>query len=210
MSLNADPAFQQLKAYFNSHGKQLKLIELFHKDPQRFEKFIYGFLQLNTSDGPILFDYSKNLIDETLLAKLLMWFARSRHVEKMRDTMFAREKINFTEGRAVLHTALRNVNGKPITLDGQNDKAAVAKHFVALSTNGPKVRDFDIDEANMFEFWDWDGGRHSLWSAVGLSIAVHIGFDNFHKLLEGASLVDVRFVYLHKQYICSYRMLCFY
>ncbi|KHN88680.1 Glucose-6-phosphate isomerase [Toxocara canis] len=340
MSLNADPAFQQLKAYFNSHGKQLKLMELFHKDPQRFEKFS---LQLNTSDGPILFDYSKNLIDETLLAKLLdvarsrhvekmrdgmfagekinftegravlhtaLRNARSRHVEKMRDGMFAGEKINFTEGRAVLHTALRNVNGKPITLDGQNvtedvnkvlnhmkkfceavisgewkgftgekitdvvnigiggsdlgplmvtealrhyqvgprvhfvsnidgthmaevlkrvkpettifiiasktfttqetitnaesakewflnaakDKAAVAKHFVALSTNGPKVRDFGIDEANMFEFWDWVGGRYSLWSAIGLSIAVHIGFDNFHKLLEGASLVDEHFL----------------
>uniref|UniRef100_A0A0M3HQX5 Glucose-6-phosphate isomerase n=1 Tax=Ascaris lumbricoides TaxID=6252 RepID=A0A0M3HQX5_ASCLU len=372
MSLNADPAFQQLKAYFNSHGRQLKLVELFDKDPKRFEKFrafllmgndVMGrcslrngrirdsfgafevkekvdgpviqtassqsrtansvdSLQLDTADGPILFDYSKNLIDETLLAKLLD-VARSRNVEKMRDAMFAGEKINFTEGRAVLHTALRNVSDKPITVDGQNvgfpfvyltiiqqvtadvnkvlnhmkefceavisgkwkgytgetitdvvnigiggsdlgplmvsealrhyqvgprvhfvsnidgthmaellkrvkpettifiiasktfttqetitnaesakewflsaakDNAAVAKHFVALSTNGPKVREFGIDEANMFEFWDWVGGRYSLWSAIGLSIAVHIGFDNFHKLLEGASLVDEHFL----------------
>ncbi|XP_010775397.1 glucose-6-phosphate isomerase-like, partial [Notothenia coriiceps] len=56
-----------------------------------------------------------------------------------------------------------------------NDKSAVAKHFVALSTNAVKVKDFGIDTANMFEFWDWVGGRYSLWSAIGLSIALHIG-----------------------------------
>ena len=74
------------------------------------------------------------------------------------------------------------------------DNDAVAKHFVALSTNAPKVKQFGIDEANMFAFWDWVGGRYSLWSAIGLSIAVHIGFDNFHKLLEGANAVDEHFV----------------
>uniref|UniRef100_A0AC34RJL8 Glucose-6-phosphate isomerase n=1 Tax=Panagrolaimus sp. JU765 TaxID=591449 RepID=A0AC34RJL8_9BILA len=74
------------------------------------------------------------------------------------------------------------------------EPAAVAKHFVALSTNGPKVREFGIDEANMFEFWDWVGGRYSLWSAIGLSIAVHIGFDNFEKLLEGAHFMDTHFL----------------
>lgn len=72
--------------------------------------------------------------------------------------------------------------------------AAVAKHFVALSTNGPKVREFGIDENNMFEFWDWVGGRYSLWSAIGLSIAVHIGFDNFSKLLQGANAADEHFL----------------
>lgn len=72
--------------------------------------------------------------------------------------------------------------------------AAVAKHFVALSTNGPKVREFGIDENNMFGFWDWVGGRYSLWSAIGLSIAVHIGFDNFNKLLKGASAADEHFL----------------
>ncbi|KAI1728882.1 phosphoglucose isomerase domain-containing protein [Ditylenchus destructor] len=74
-----------------------------------------------------------------------------------------------------------------------NDVRHVAKHFVALSTNGPKVKAFGIDEANMFQFWDWVGGRYSLWSAIGLSIAVHIGFDNFEKLLEGAHYADKHF-----------------
>ena len=69
----------------------------------------------------------------------------------------------------------------------------MAKHFVALSTNGSKVRDFGIDERNMFAFWDWVGGRYSLWSAIGLSIALHIGYDNFVKLLEGAHFMDRHF-----------------
>lgn len=73
------------------------------------------------------------------------------------------------------------------------DPAHVAKHFVALSTNAPKVKEFGIDEKNMFEFWDWVGGRYSLWSAIGLSIAVHIGMDNFEKLLEGAHFIDHHF-----------------
>lgn len=74
-----------------------------------------------------------------------------------------------------------------------NEPSAVAKHFVALSTNGPKVKDFGIDTENMFEFWDWVGGRYSLWSAIGLSIALHVGFDNFEKLLEGAHWMDKHF-----------------
>lgn len=307
MSLNSDEAFIKLKSYFDCCGKNLKLVDLFQKDPLRFEKYS---LTLDTPDGPILFDYSKNLIDGAIMEHLFD-LARSRKVEQMRDAMFAGEKINFTEGRAVLHVALRNTSNRPITLDGQNvtedvnrvldhmkefcdqvisgdwkgytgkkiadvvnigiggsdlgplmvsealrhyqigprvhfvsnidgthlaevlkrvqpdttifiiasktfttqetitnaesakewfltaakEKSAVAKHFVALSTNGPKVRDFGIDEANMFEFWDWVGGRYSLWSAIGLSIALHIGFDNFQKLLEGANAVDDHFVH---------------
>ncbi|VDP18767.1 unnamed protein product [Heligmosomoides polygyrus] len=74
------------------------------------------------------------------------------------------------------------------------DKGAVAKHFVALSTNVPKAEQFGIDRTNMFEFWDWVGGRYSLWSAIGLSIAVHVGFDNFKQLLEGAHAADTHFV----------------
>ncbi|XP_010788735.1 glucose-6-phosphate isomerase-like [Notothenia coriiceps] len=71
-------------------------------------------------------------------------------------------------------------------LEHAKDKAAVAKHFVALSTNGPKVKDFGIDTENMFEFWDWVGGRFSLWSAIGMAIALHIGFENYGQLLSGA------------------------
>jgi glucose-6-phosphate isomerase len=73
------------------------------------------------------------------------------------------------------------------------DPAAVAKHFVALSTNERAVREFGIDPQNMFEFWDWVGGRYSLWSAIGLSIACVIGMDNFEELLAGAHDMDEHF-----------------
>ena len=74
-----------------------------------------------------------------------------------------------------------------------NDPAAVAKHFVALSTNAAEVAKFGIDTQNMFEFWDWVGGRYSLWSAIGLSIALYIGMDNFEELLTGAHEMDEHF-----------------
>jgi glucose-6-phosphate isomerase len=74
------------------------------------------------------------------------------------------------------------------------DEKAVAKHFVALSTNEKEVKKFGIDPANMFEFWDWVGGRYSLWSAIGLSIALSIGFDHFVELLEGAHEMDNHFL----------------
>ncbi|WP_063652643.1 glucose-6-phosphate isomerase [Aliivibrio fischeri] len=73
------------------------------------------------------------------------------------------------------------------------DQAHVAKHFAALSTNAQSVSEFGIDTDNMFEFWDWVGGRYSLWSAIGLSIALAVGFDNFIELLEGAHEVDKHF-----------------
>ncbi|XP_075238096.1 glucose-6-phosphate isomerase [Lycorma delicatula] len=79
-------------------------------------------------------------------------------------------------------------------LETAKDPAAVAKHFVALSTNAEKVKEFGIDTANMFGFWDWVGGRYSLWSAIGLSICLSIGFDNFEKLLSGAHYMDRHFV----------------
>ncbi|MEC6833650.1 glucose-6-phosphate isomerase [Photobacterium toruni] len=73
------------------------------------------------------------------------------------------------------------------------DKAHVAKHFAALSTNAESVAEFGIDTDNMFEFWDWVGGRYSLWSAIGLSICLAVGFDNFVKLLEGGHAMDNHF-----------------
>jgi len=78
-------------------------------------------------------------------------------------------------------------------LDAIKDKNAVSKHFAALSTNAKKVAEFGIDTANMFEFWDWVGGRYSLWSAIGLSIALAVGFENFEELLEGAFEADQHF-----------------
>lgn len=79
-------------------------------------------------------------------------------------------------------------------LTSAKDESAVAKHFVALSTNAEEVSKFGIDTANMFEFWDWVGGRYSLWSAIGLSIALSIGFEHFEQLLEGAHEMDKHFL----------------
>jgi glucose-6-phosphate isomerase len=79
-------------------------------------------------------------------------------------------------------------------LKTSKDEKAVAKHFVALSTNKSGVEKFGIDTKNMFEFWDWVGGRYSLWSAIGLSIAVYVGYDNFVNLLEGAHATDNHFI----------------
>lgn len=78
-------------------------------------------------------------------------------------------------------------------LEKAKDEAAVAKHFVALSTNAKAVAEFGIDTKNMFAFWDWVGGRYSLWSAIGLPIACAIGFDNFEALLTGAHAMDLHF-----------------
>ncbi len=78
-------------------------------------------------------------------------------------------------------------------LKSAKDKKAVAKHFVALSTNEKGVEEFGIDKENMFVFWDWVGGRYSLWSAIGLSIALTIGYKNFEELLKGAFEVDTHF-----------------
>uniref|UniRef100_A0A8C6SG04 Glucose-6-phosphate isomerase n=1 Tax=Neogobius melanostomus TaxID=47308 RepID=A0A8C6SG04_9GOBI len=288
-----------LQDWYTAHALNLNMRHLFEADKERFNKLS---LTLNTEDGDILLDYSKNLITDEVM-KMLVDLGQSRDIEAARQKMFNGDKINFTEGRAVLHVALRNRSNKPIMVDGKDvmpevnkvlekmkgfchrvrsgewkgftgktitdvvnigiggsdlgplmvtealkpyskdgprvwfvsnidgthitktlaqlnaettlfiiasktfttqetitnaesakawfleyakDKAAVAKHFVALSTNAPKVKDFGIDTENMFEFWDWVGGRFSLWSAIGMSIALHIGFENFEKLLSGA------------------------
>ncbi len=282
--------------------RPLHMRDLFAKDPDRFKKF-----SLEWND--FLIDYSKNRITEATIP-LLIALAREAHVEQWRDKMFAGEKINLTEGRAVLHTALRNRSARPVSADGKDvmpdvrrvlahmrafssavrdgswkgysgqrisdvvnvgiggsdlgpvmvtealkpysspdlrvhfvsnvdgahiaetlkrvhpestlfivasktfttqetmtnagtarewflkhakDPASIAKHFVALSTNAKAVTAFGIDPANMFEFWDWVGGRYSLWSAIGLSIALAVGMDAFEELLTGAYEMDEHF-----------------
>lgn len=84
-------------------------------------------------------------------------------------------------------------SAKKWLLDALKDEKAVASHFVALSTNREEVEKFGIDPNNMFEFWNWVGGRYSLWSAIGLSIALAVGFENFEELLTGAHEADVYF-----------------
>ena len=295
------PAWKALEKHF-AEAKSLQMRELFAGDPQRFEKFSLQFKD-------ILFDYSKNRITEQTLA-LLLQLAREAGVEEKKAAMFAGEKINVTEGRAVLHVALRNRSNRPIYVDGTDvmpevnavlakmraftervrsgdwkgytgkaitdvvnigiggsdlgplmvtqalkhyatdklrshfvsnvdgthlaeclkqvdpettlfivasktfttqetmanahsarqwlldaagDEKAVASHFVALSTNTEGVAGFGIDTDNMFEFWNWVGGRYSLWSAIGLSIALAVGMDHFEALLGGAHQVDEHF-----------------
>ncbi|QBR13639.1 glucose-6-phosphate isomerase [Sphingobacterium sp. CZ-2] len=285
--------------YIDINEKSLK--ELFAEDPQRFHKFSIRL-------GDILFDYSKNRIDEQTMA-LLMQLARECQLKDAIEAMFNGEKINETEGREVLHTALRNQSDRPILVDGNDvmpqvrevlarmkdftdrvisgvwkgftgrditdvvnigiggsdlgpvmvtealrayktrlnvhfvsnvdgshiaetlknlnpettlfliasktfttqetmanansakewfletgaEDTEVAKHFAALSTNEKGVADFGIDTANMFGFWDWVGGRYSLWSAIGLSICLSVGYDNFESLLLGAFEADEHF-----------------
>ncbi|ESO90989.1 hypothetical protein LOTGIDRAFT_217535 [Lottia gigantea] len=303
--LTTEPSWQKLSSFFDRHGSKLNILQMFNEDPQRFQKYS---LSVNTKDGDILLDYSKNLINDEVLGNLFQ-LAKERKVEEMRDAMFSGEKINFTENRAVLHTALRNQSNKPIMVDGKDvmpdvngvlqhmrefteevrsgkwkgytglaitdivnigiggsdlgplmvtealrpyksnlnahfisnidgthlaktlqdlnpettlfiiasktfttqetitnatsaknwflekakDPSAVSKHFVALSTNASKVKDFGIDEKNMFGFWDWVGGRYSLWSAIGMSIALVVGMDNFIDLQAGAYFMDQHF-----------------
>ena len=282
--------------------KNIHLKELFKEDEDRFKKY-----SLSAQD--IIWDYSKNIITDKTI-QLLLQLANECKLQPAIDAMFAGEKINETENRAVLHTALRNFSNKPVLLDGKDvmpeiqsvlnqmknfcrkihdgewkgysnkkikyivnigiggsdlgpvmvtealkpywiegiqswfvsnidgshiaevlkkitpeetlfliasktfttqetmtnaftarewflkealDEKFVAKHFVALSTNTEEVKKFGIAEENMFVFWDWVGGRYSLWSAIGLSIALTIGYDNFENLLKGAHEIDMHF-----------------
>jgi glucose-6-phosphate isomerase len=300
--LTRSPAWQALVAHKPSIDAT-SLRALFAADPQRFAR-------MSREACGLFVDWSKHRVtDETI--ELLLALARQADVERWRDRMFAGEKINVTEGRAVLHVALRNRGNRPILVDGQDvmpevnavlarmreltervrggawrghtgepitdlvnigiggsdlgpvmvtealrpygrpdlrahfvsnvdgthiaealrrvdpartlfivasktfttqetltnartarawllerlggDPAAIAKHFVAVSTNAREVAAFGIDPANMLPFWDWVGGRYSLWSAIGLPIALAIGMDHFEELLAGAHELDEHF-----------------
>jgi glucose-6-phosphate isomerase len=104
-------------------------------------------------------------------------------------TLFIVASKTFTTQETIINAQ----SAKKWFLDHAKDPAAVAKHFVAVSTNAKAVSAFGIDTKNMFEFWDWVGGRYSLWSAIGLSIALFIGMDNFEELLSGAHEMDLHF-----------------
>lgn len=105
------------------------------------------------------------------------------------ETLFLIASKTFT----TQETMTNALSARAWFLEHAKDESAVAKHFVALSTNEKEVVKFGIDKANMFEFWDWVGGRYSLWSAIGLSIALTIGYDNFESLLKGAHSADNHF-----------------
>ncbi|WP_392343821.1 glucose-6-phosphate isomerase [Pseudoalteromonas prydzensis] len=282
--------------------KETHLKDLFANDSTRFEQF-------STQIPGVLFDYSKQLIDSSVLAQLIS-LAQECDITAWRDKMFSGEKINITEDRAVLHTALRNRSASSLVVDGENvssvvnaelqkiklfvekvrsgqwlgytgktvkdvvsigvggsnlgpqmatealksftddtlnvhyvsnvdgvqiasvlkeidpettlfvissktfttsetmsnaktavawflesanDNQAIAKHFVAVSTNLEKTAAFGIADENVFTMWDWVGGRFSLWSAIGLPIALYLGFEAFEAILEGAFEVDEHF-----------------
>jgi len=296
------PSYARLKAHYEDTCG-LHMRRQFAVNPDRCQQFS---IQI---DG-LRLDYSKNRITRETMA-LLCQLAEQADLGKWRTQMFAGERINNTEGRAVLHTALRNRSNRPVMVDGDDvmpavnrvieqmgdfaervrggewlgytgksisdvvnigiggsdlgpqmvvqalkpyqhetlrthfvsnvdgaqihevldqldpettlfiissktfttqetitnarvarrwllqsvpHSQAVAKHFVAVSTNIPVVTRFGIDEGNIFEFWDWVGGRYSLWSAIGLSIVLAVGKQNFIELLEGAHAMDQHFL----------------
>lgn len=133
--------------------------------------------------------YSKGLnmhfvsnIDGTHLSEILKKI-------KPETTIFIIASKTFTTQETITNAT----SAKAWFLETAKDQLSVAKHFVALSTNQEKVTAFGIDAKNMFGFWDWVGGRYSLWSAIGLSISLSVGFENFEKLQEGAFFVDQHF-----------------
>jgi len=298
--LTSTASFQALAQHANT-AITWQMRDLFAADPDRFERF-------SDEAAGLFLDYSKNRLDGRTL-ELLVQVARERGLEARRDAMFAGEKINNTEGRAVLHTALRAPRGAQLTVDGQDVNAdvhavldrvrtftdavrsgewlghtgkpitdivnigiggsdlgpkmvvlalrhyahprlrmhfvsnvdghdmdaalaqvdpettlfivasktfttaetmmnaqtarswflqnapeeALAKHFVAVSTNTEAIKTFGIDPANMFPFWDWVGGRYSVWSAIGLPVALAVGFGYFKDFLAGAHELDEHF-----------------
>uniref|UniRef100_A0A3Q3XDN1 Uncharacterized protein n=1 Tax=Mola mola TaxID=94237 RepID=A0A3Q3XDN1_MOLML len=116
MALTSDPNYQKLQEWYKKKAGSLNMRDMFDADKDRFSKFS---TTLATEDGDILLDFSKNLINQEVLS-MLLGLAKSRGVEEAREKMFSGEKINFTEGRAVLHVALRNRSNMPVRVDGKD------------------------------------------------------------------------------------------
>ena len=131
--------------------------------------------------GPLRVHFVSN-IDSSDLIEVL------RRVEPETVLFLVASKTFTTE-----ETMTNAASARAWLLASAGDEGAVAKHFVALSTNRAAVAAFGIDPENMFEFWSWVGGRYSLWSAIGLSIALYVGIDAFEELLEGAHRIDEHF-----------------
>ena len=121
-------------------------------------------------------------VDGTHIAETLKWCSPE-------TTLFMIASKTFT----TQETMTNAFTARDWFLNHARQERHIARHFVAISTNAEKVREFGIDEENMFVFWNWVGGRYSLWSAIGLSIACGIGFKNFEELLQGAYEMDCHF-----------------
>lgn len=131
-------AWQKLQSHHTDLGRNIVLKEFFQKDPKRFEKFSRTFS--NSADkSEILFDFSKNFITEDTLS-LLFDLARESGLEKLRNDMFAGEKINFTEKRAVYHVALRNVTNQPMQVDGKSVVEGVNEVLEHMKNFSSQVR----------------------------------------------------------------------
>ncbi|CAF3695902.1 unnamed protein product [Rotaria socialis] len=130
-------AWKNLKRLYDTVGINLNLRQLFADDEKRFQNYL---LQIETADGPFLFDYSKNLINDEVLRELFA-LCRECNVEEKRSKMFAGELINFTEKRAVLHTALRAPkDGKPVLVDGKNVLPDVHRVLGQMKTFSESIR----------------------------------------------------------------------
>lgn len=132
------PSWSALQTHHDTVGKSFVLKEEFKKDPTRFEKFSYTFKNA-ADDSEILFDFSKNFLTEETL-KILVALAKEAGVEELRDAMFKGEKINFTENRAVLHTALRNVSNEPVLVDGKDVMPGVNKELKHMEEFSDAIR----------------------------------------------------------------------
>jgi len=132
--------------------------------------------------GPHLRAHFVSNVDATHIAETLEGLSPE-------TTLFIVASKTFTTQETLTNAA----TARDWLLAAAGDRSAVAKHFVAVSTNEKEVADFGIDTEHMFEFWDWVGGRYSLWSAIGLSIALFIGMDRFEELLAGAHAMDEHF-----------------
>jgi glucose-6-phosphate isomerase len=145
--------------------------------------------------GPVMVTEALKSYDRTLRTHFVSNVDGTHLAETVRDldaatTLFVVSSKTFT----TLETMTNATSARKWSLEKMSAKDdAVAKHFVAVSTNSKEVTKFGIDEANMFPFWDWVGGRYSLWSAIGLSIACAIGMDRFEELLAGAHAMDTHF-----------------
>jgi len=138
MVADALPSWSTLQQHHNDVGKSFVLKKEFAKDPSRFEKFSFTFP--NSADGTeILFDFSKNFLTEETL-KILVQVAKEAKVEELRDAMFKGEKINNTEGRAVLHAALRNTGDEKILVDGEDVMPGVNKELKHMEEFSEAIR----------------------------------------------------------------------
>ena len=198
-------ALAALKAH-RRKGSPADMRRAFARDPRRFERF-------SASLDDLLLDYSKCAVDARAM-DLLDALAKAADVAGQRAAMFAGQCINVTEQRAVLHWALRSRTGTPVMFDGHDVMPDVEAALAAMAGFAQAVRSGEfsdvvnigiggsdlgpamavaIAEDKIFAFWDWVGGRYSVWSAIGLPLMIAVGPSHFLRFLEGGAAMDRHF-----------------